>query len=193
MRKWNDDPFTKKARKENYEARSVYKLQEIQKRDRVLDNARAILDLGAAPGSWSQFCLEIAPKANVFAIDLSPIHISNPRLKFLEGDIEQVDMAQLIAPVTQVDVVLSDMAPKTTGIASVDVARSTELVALALRVADHLLAPKGNMVAKLFMGESLKTVEAAFIARFDTTRLFRPESTRKQSKEIFLIGKSRRA
>lgn len=191
MRKWNDDPFTKKARKENYAARSVYKLQEIQSRDHILDRAKAILDLGAAPGSWAQYCLEISKDSRIFAIDLSPINFSDPRLKFIQADVEQADILELITPLKSVDVVLSDMAPNTTGIASVDVERSSELVMMALNVADKFLAAGGNMVAKLFMGASLKQIEKEFRDRFEATRLFRPESTRKQSKEIFISGKRR--
>src|SRR3990167_6550382 len=114
MRKWNDDPFTKKARREHYEARSIYKLQEVQEREGVLDKAQAILDLGASPGSWVQYCLKHSATATVFAVDLSAINVQHDRLHFLQADIAAADIAQLIAPNAAVDVVLSDMAPKTT-------------------------------------------------------------------------------
>ncbi len=193
MRNWNDDPFTQKARRENYEARSVYKLQEIHKKDGILAGAKLILDLGAAPGSWTQYCLEVAPSATVFAIDLSPLHVSDSRIRFAQQDIEGMDFLQFISPNPTVDIVLSDMAPKTTGIRSVDADRSTELALGALRISDQVLALGGHCVVKIFMSESLKSIESEFRKRFHNTRLLRPESTRKQSREIFVVGKSKMA
>ena len=192
MRSWNDDPFTKRARREHYEARSVYKLKEIQKRDRILDGVNSILDLGASPGSWTQYCLEERPQAKLFAIDLNPMGFSNDRVKFLQAGINDANIAELINPLSTVDLVLSDMAPHTTGIASVDVDRSTELVLVALQIADRFLVQGGGFVAKLFMGASLKSIQTELQNRFQTTRIIRPEATRKQSREIFLSGKDKR-
>ena len=192
MRSWNDDPFTQKARRENYGARSVYKLKEIQKKDRILEGVNSILDLGASPGSWSQYCLEERPLATIYAIDLKPLEFSHARIKFLQTDINEANITDLINPLKAVDLILSDMAPNTTGIATVDVERSTELVLMALQIVGQFLAPNGSFVAKLFMGDSLKSIQAEVQKRFLTSRLLRPEATRKQSREIFIVGKNRR-
>ena len=188
MRRWNDDPFTKKARDENFAARSVYKLEEIHRRERVLQNAKLVLDLGAAPGSWTQYCLKTLPQAEIIAVDLSPLTVKDPRVTFFQEDIESVTLDAAVAG-RPVDVVLSDMAPKTSGIPASDVALSFELAAMAVRACDRFLRRGGNFVAKLFMGESDKEFEALLKARFEEVRLLRPESTRKHSREIFFIGK----
>lgn len=189
MRKWNDDPFTKKARKENFEARSVYKLEEIDRRENVLKGAKLVVDLGAAPGSWTQYVLRKLPNVQVIAVDISPLNVQDPRLVFFEESIETVDLSAYPGA----DVVLSDMAPKTSGVHDRDVALSFELATMALETAKRLLKPGGNFVVKLFMGESFEDYQKAMKAAFESVRNLRPESTRKQSREIFLIGKGLRA
>jgi len=188
MRNWNDDPFTKKARAENYEARSAYKLEEIHKRDKILSGAKLVIDLGAAPGSWTQYCLRTLPQTRVIAIDLASIRVSDPRLTAIEKPIEEVDFAGVLGA-DRPDVVLSDMAPKTTGIHDVDVAASYELATLALETAVKWLKPGGHFVAKLFMGDSFEEFDRALRNHFGEVKKLRPESTRKQSREIFFIGK----
>jgi len=188
MRKWQDDPFTRKARRENFEARSVYKLDEIDKREKVLTGANLILDLGAAPGSWTQYCLKQRPSAKVVAIDLSPVNVSDPRLHFIQSDIEAVDLSPFFQE-RKADVVLSDMAPKTSGIHDRDVALSFELAQMALNSAYKWLKPGGNFVVKLFMGGSFEEFNREVKKAFTSVKLLRPESTRKHSREIFFIGK----
>ncbi len=190
MRGWNDDPFTKKARKENFEARSVYKLDEIDRRERLLQGAKRVLDLGAAPGSWIQYCLRKLPEVKIIAVDLTAIQIKDPRLTFIQGSIEEVDFSapDLLAG-AKADVVLSDMAPRTSGIHDRDVALSTELAELALQTARKHLKPNGNFAVKLFMGDTFEGYHAQLKLAFTSVRVIRPESTRKQSREIFLIGK----
>lgn len=189
MKRWNDDPFTKKARSENFAARSVYKLEEIDKKEKILAGAVRIVDLGASPGSWSQYVVRTSPKAQVFALDLNPLEFSHPRVTFVQGDIETVDIAGLIGP-EKADLVLSDMAPKTSGIATRDTALSFELATMALEVAKKHLRPGGHFVVKLFMGEDFETYRANLRAVFTTVSLLRPDSTRKHSREIFFTGKS---
>lgn len=188
MRRWNDDPFTKKARRENFQARSVYKLEEIDKRERVLQGAKVILDLGASPGSWTEYCLRKLPQARIVAVDLSPLNVEDPRVTFLQTSIEGLDLTPAIGP-GPVDVVLSDMAPKTSGIHDRDVALSFELATLALEAARQHLKKGGNFVVKLFMGDSFEAYHRTVKAEFDSVRLLRPESTRKHSREVFFIGK----
>ena len=190
MRSWNDDPYTKKARKENYEARSVYKLEEIEKREKIFKGVKTVLDLGAAPGSWSQYCLQRVPKVGgkVIAIDISPIHISDERLVFLQKSIETVDLTPHV-PQGLVDLILSDMAPKTSGIHTSDVAQSFELATLAYQCCVKFLKPKGSFVSKLFMGDSFEDYHKLLKANFGQVRLLRPDSTRKHSREIFFVAK----
>jgi 23S rRNA (uridine2552-2'-O)-methyltransferase len=188
MRKWNDDPYTKKARAEDYEARSVYKLEEIDKREGVMRGARNILDLGAAPGSWTQYCLRHIKSANIWAIDLSPLNITDERLKFVQASIYDFDIPKWVGDL-RMDVVLSDMAPKTTGIHEADVAGSLELALKAFQAASSCLKENGNFVVKVFMGDGFEGYRDFVKTRFSQVRLLRPDSTRKHSREIFLIGK----
>lgn len=188
MRKWNDDPFTKKARRENYEARSVYKLEEIDRREKILSGVKRVLDLGASPGSWTQYCLRKLPQGKIFAVDLAPLRVTHPNLVFVEKPIEEIDFPSLLGE-EKVDLVLSDMAPKTSGIHDRDVALSTELATLALETARTHLKPGGGFVAKLFMGETFEEYHQALKSAFSSVKLLRPESTRKHSREIFFIAK----
>lgn len=189
MRGWNDDPFTKKARREDFAARSVYKLEEIDRRERILKGARLVLDLGAAPGSWTQYCLKAYSAARVVAVDLSPLQLpSDPRLTFLHGSIEHVDLAGALGG-AKADVVLSDMAPKTSGQSFRDVALSIGLAELAFEMAKRHLKPGGNFAVKIFMGEGFEEYRAMVRKHFEEHSLLRPSSTRKHSREIFLSAK----
>src|SRR5262245_19458143 len=137
MKKWHDDPFTKKARQENYEARSVYKLEEIDKRERVFQGVKTVIDLGASPGSWTQYCLKKVPSSGkIIAIDLQPLNFSDPRVTFVQESIETVDLTVHMGT-EKADLVLSDMAPKTSGAHERDVALSFELASLALSCAER--------------------------------------------------------
>ena len=189
MRNWNDDPFTKKARQENYEARSIYKLQEIDKRERLFSGVKRVIDLGAAPGSWTQYCLEKLPKeSKIVACDLSPLGFQNDRVIFLQESIEAADIAGAMGG-EKADLVLSDMAPKTSGQHDRDAALSLELATMALNTAEKHLKRGGNFVVKVFMGSGFEEYQKLLKSKFEKVNLLRPESTRKQSREIFFIGK----
>jgi 23S rRNA (uridine2552-2'-O)-methyltransferase len=184
-RSWNDDPFTKKARKEDFLARSVYKLAEIDQKENLVRSCKTIVDLGASPGSWSQYCLKQNPTCKIFAIDLQPLEFQDARLNFLQESIETVKFENWIPE--KVDLVLSDMAPKTSGIADRDSYLSYELSTLALETATKLLKPNGSFIVKLFMGSEFKDYEKCLKSHFSKIRFLRPESTRKNSREIFCI------
>ncbi len=189
MGNWGDDPFTKKAKRENYEARSIYKLEEIDKREKLFSGVKSVVDLGASPGSWTQYCLKkLNAPAKIVSVDISPLGFSDPRVIFLQESIETVDLTPHIAG-GKVDLVLSDMAPKTSGQHDRDVALSTELAELALVTAQKFLKPGGGFVVKLFMGDSFEAYHKTLKKHFETVRILRPESTRKHSREVFLIGK----
>jgi len=187
------DFYFKKAKAENYAARSVFKLEEIDRRHRILKPADKILDLGAAPGSWSQFASKkVGPKGRVLGIDLQPIKLTIPNAVFVTGDMRQLDLEALLkeyefSPPFQV--VLSDMAPKTIGVRITDQMRSFELCMIAIEVARKYLAPHGHFVCKLFNSGEFEEVRSELRKYFKQVEVLRPQSTRKESKEVFLIGK----
>lgn len=187
--KWADH-YTKKARNENYPARSVYKLMEIQQRFQVIKKNVKVLDLGCAPGSWLIHAAEIAgPSGRAVGIDLKPVDAALPaNAVAYTGDIFEMDPALSEAVGREYDVVLSDMAPATTGRKDIDAIRSFALCEAALRVASELLAVKGNFVCKIFQGPEFKDFENQVKSRFDQYRIFKPDSCRKSSKEIYIIG-----
>lgn len=191
MRSWNDDPFTKKARREDYAARSVYKLEEIDRRERVLSGAKLVVDLGAAPGSWTQYVIRQLPTAQVVAIDLKPLEVEDPRVTSIVGSIEDTHLEEKLAG-RKADVVLSDMAPQTSGIVDIDIMASMELVLMALNACERHLRYGGHFVAKLFMGAGIEDFEKLVRKRFQSVRMLRPEGTRKHSREIFFIAKGYR-
>lgn len=186
------DYYFHKAKKENYAARAVFKIQEIDERFHLLKPGYKVLDLGAAPGSWSQYASKkVGPQGRVLGIDLQPIKITLPNAVFITADMRDLDLDKVmtdhgIAP--PFDVVLSDMAPKTTGIRITDQARSLELCELALRTAERFLRPRGHFVAKLFHSDEFEGFRDELRKRFQKVEVLRPKSTRKESKEIFLIA-----
>jgi 23S rRNA (uridine2552-2'-O)-methyltransferase len=183
------DSFTKAAKAQGYPARSVFKLEEIDRRVRLLRPGQRVLDLGAAPGSWSLYAAKkIAPKGQLLAIDLTEIRSSlGPNATFVQGDalsIANEDLARF-APY---DVVLSDMAPATSGSKVADQARSFELFDRAVDVAAALSAPGGAFVGKLFMSDEFVKARDKLRKLYDEVRNIRPEGTRSQSSEVFLVG-----
>ncbi len=190
------DYYFQKAKKENFAARSVFKLQEIDERFKILKSSYKVLDLGAAPGSWSQYASQVVgPSGRVLGIDIQPIKLTIPNVQFITADMRELDLAATmekagIAP--PFDVVLSDMAPKTTGIRVTDQARSLELCDLALSVAEKYLRPRGHFVAKLFHSEDFEDFRNRLRERFQRVEVLRPKSTRKESKEIFFIAMTKK-
>ncbi len=186
------DHFFKKAKAEDYLARSVYKLQEIDEKYKIIRNSDIIVDLGASPGSWSQYCLKhIGQNGRLIGIDLTEVTvIKDPRYIFYHEDIFRMNWPEELAKlnVEKLDVVLSDMAPKTTGIKLTDQVRSLELCQMALQFSADYLRPGGKFVCKLFNSEQFKEFQTAMKKQFKRVEAMKPDSTRKISKEIFLIG-----
>lgn len=183
------DSRTKQARSEGYPARSVFKLKEIDSRVQLIRPGQRVLDLGAAPGSWSLYASErVGVAGRVIAIDLQPIlQQFGPNVTVLQGDALTVgsEVLELAAPY---DVVLSDMAPKTSGSKVRDQALSFELFMRALEVAKAYGKPGSNFTGKLFMSADFQAAKLALVRAFETTRVIRPEGTRQQSSEVFLVG-----
>lgn len=187
------DSFTKAAKAQGYPARSVFKLEEIDRRVRLLKSGQRVLDLGAAPGSWSMYAAKkIAPSGKLLAIDLSEIQGSlGPNAQIVQGDALSLTN-EALATFAPYDVVLSDMAPSTSGSKVADQARSFELFMRAVEIARALGAPGGAFVGKLFMSEDFIKAREALRALFNEVRTIKPEGTRASSVEVFLIGQDRK-
>lgn len=188
------DRFTVAAKKAGFPARSVFKLEEIDRRARLLRPGQRVLDLGAAPGSWALYAAEkIGRRGKLLAMDLKPLTVAlPPQATFVQGDALALDDAALAA-FAPYDVVLSDMAPSTTGNRLTDQTRSHELFMRALAVAVALGAPGSCFVGKIFMGEDLPLARAELRRHYAKERLMRPEGTRTVSYELFVIGQEKRA
>jgi len=190
------DFYFLKAKKENYVARSAFKIEEIDQKFKVIKPGMKVLDLGAAPGGWSQYCSKkVGEKGRILGLDLTPIKLTLPNAVFVEADMREFDVGDALkahgfAP--PFDVVMSDMAPKTTGIRVTDQARSVELCDIALQTAERFLKPKGTFICKLFHSDEFEDFRARLRARFEKVELLRPKSTRKESKEIFFVALSYR-
>jgi 23S rRNA (uridine2552-2'-O)-methyltransferase len=186
------DYFFQKAKKENYAARSVFKLQEIDEKFKILKPGYKVLDLGAAPGSWSQYASEkVGKQGRIIGIDLQAIKLTLPNAVFVTADMRDHDLDKTmteagVAP--PFDLVMSDMAPKTTGIRVTDATRSVELCELALATAEKYLRARGSFIAKLFHSDEFEGFRKLLRDRFGRVEVLRPKSTRKESKEIFFIA-----
>ncbi len=190
---WQDH-YTRQAKKENYPARSVYKLQEMQKKYRLMRPGQRVLDLGCAPGSWLLFAAkQVGANGRVVGVDLKPVTDKiPPQAKVYTGDVfdsEAIFWEEEGAPF---HLVMSDMAPATTGNRSVDAARSYNLSEKALDIAMTRLLPGGNFVCKIFQGEDFERFVQATRKLFQQCKIFKPQSCRKSSKEIYIIGLNRK-
>jgi 23S rRNA (uridine2552-2'-O)-methyltransferase len=185
------DHYFHKAKKDHFLARAVYKLDEIQKRYHLLKPGNRVLDLGAAPGSWLQLTSAVVgPKGTVIGIDLKTIDHSFPgNVIVLQRDIVEPGFAEeLVVEYSPFDVVLSDMAPATSGIRVADSARSALLFEQALRVARMTLKENGHFLAKIFQGTDFHGLLQEVKGAFKQVKVVRPAATRKQSKEVYILG-----
>lgn len=187
------DRHTLAAKAAGYPARSVFKLEEIQQRYRLFKPGQRVLDLGAAPGSWSLYASKlVGPAGKVLAVDLSEISEAlPPNVSVRQLDVFSAERA-VLAEHGPYDVVLSDMAPRTSGNKSRDQALSYDLCVRALAVADELGGAGSHFVAKLFMCAEFGDLKRAITARYSECRVVRPEATRSQSTEVFLVGLKRK-
>ncbi len=184
------DRFHQKAKREGFLARAVYKLQEIDDKHHVFDGGHRVLDLGCAPGSWLQYARQqIGDRAVLVGLDRGPLPKPPPGARLLVGDVMTIETNELLGDQRAFDVVLSDMAPDTSGIRSMDQARSEALFERALEIAVEVLAPGGNFVGKLFQGPDFKKLTEAVRARFTTMKTMKPASSRQISIEQYVIGK----
>lgn len=189
-----EDHYTRRARQEDFPARSVYKLQEIQAKFKILRPGQRVLDLGCAPGSWLKYAAQqVGPGGRVVGVDRQPVTIRlAPQVQTLEADILDPDPASRAVWEGPFDVLLSDMAPATTGQRGVDAARSLALCEAALAAAVRCLTVGGHFVCKIFQGPGFEDFTEAVRRRFTQVKIYKPRSTRKASKEIYIIGLGRK-
>jgi 23S rRNA (uridine2552-2'-O)-methyltransferase len=189
------DRFFHKAKEENFAARSVYKLQEIDQRFKIFKPGALVLDLGCSPGSWSQYASQkIGGNGRVLGVDLKSVTVSLPNATFIEADLRDLKLEDVFVAngfVPPFDLVISDMAPNTTGIKSADQARSFELCELSVDIAERFLKPGGHFVTKFFHSNDFEALRKQIQGRFKKVEIVKPDATRSISKEIFFVGISR--
>ncbi len=187
------DNRTQEAKAKGYPARSVFKLQEIDKRTQLFKGGMHVIDLGAAPGSWSLYASQkVGQNGRVLAIDLQEIaQRFDKNVVVVQGDAFDVS-SEVLSTFAPYDVVLSDMAPRTSGVKLRDQAGSFELYLRALEVGATLGKPGSTFVAKLFMGPDFDEAVAQTKVHYSKVRVIRPEGVRQVSKEIFIVGQGKR-
>jgi 23S rRNA (uridine2552-2'-O)-methyltransferase len=189
-----EDHYSRRAQKERFPARSVYKLKEIQLKYGLIQKGDKVLDLGCAPGSWLLYAAELTGcNGAVVGIDMKPVTVPlPPHVKVYSGDLLALNENPLDAFKTRFNVILSDMAPATTGNRTTDSARSYELCRAALTIAQNRLVSGGAFVCKIFQGEAFQIFVDAVKKNFLKFKLFKPQSSRKASREIYIIARGKR-
>nr|NJM04579.1 RlmE family RNA methyltransferase [Desulfobacula sp.] len=186
-----EDHLTRRARAENYPARSVYKLEEIQNKFKIMKKNDQVLDLGCAPGSWLLYAAKtVGAGGRVLGLDLSPVDIRLPEnAEAVQENVLNLENSGLVDDHTRFNVVLSDMAPSTSGRKDVDAVKSYELCCMAFAAAEKYLSPQGHFVCKIFQGNEFAEFQKKVRSAFKESKIFKPDSCRKQSKEIYIIAK----
>jgi 23S rRNA (uridine2552-2'-O)-methyltransferase len=187
-----NDEYVQRAQREGYRSRAVYKLAEIQASEALLRRGARVVDLGAAPGGWSQYAARIVgPTGRVIATDLLAMD-AIPGVDFVQGDFREEDVLQAVLALlggARVDLVLSDMAPNMAGIDAVDQPRALYLAELALEFCDRVLAPGGDVLLKLFQGAGFQELVQGTRRRFGRVTLKKPKASRARSPEIYLLAR----
>ena len=195
------DPYVRLAQKEDYRSRAAYKLKEMDEEAGLIKSGQVVVDLGASPGSWSQYVVrkmgrrDGEVRGEVIGIDMLPMEAIHG-VRFLQGDFrEEAVLAQFEAMLggRKADVVLSDMAPNLSGIASADAARMEDLLDMALDFAQTNLKPDGSLLVKCFNGLGYNDILAKFRAQFRSVALKKPKASRNQSSEVYLLGRMLKA
>lgn len=186
------DPYVKRAQQEGYRSRAAYKLLELQEKDKLFSPGMVVVDLGASPGGWSQTAAKLVGRqGRIFALDILPME-EIKGVEFIQGDFtDEVVCQHLLEKIqgTQVDLVISDMAPNISGISGVDNPRSIYLAELALDFARQVLKPGGNLLLKLFQGEGFDSFLAALRKMFGSVSVRKPPASKARSAEVYLVAK----
>ncbi len=186
------DPYVQQARRDGWRSRAVYKLEQIDQKEKLLRPDMVCVDLGAAPGSWSQYVMEkLKGRARIVAIDLLPMD-ALPNVQFIQGDINDDKIfEELLRSVGAdgADLVMSDIAPNISGTRAVDQPRSMYLVELALDLARRVLKPRGNFICKVFQGAGIDEFVADARNSFERVRVMKPKASRAGSREVYLVAR----
>lgn len=189
-RRHRKDSYFRRARQKGYRARAVFKLEEIDDKIHLLNPGDRVLDLGCAPGSWLQYCAtKVGPRGTLVGIDRDELKQPLADVRIIVGDVTEIDPAELLGDLQAFDVVLSDMAPNTTGVRHIDQARSELLFERALDIAEATLATGGSFVGKLFQGPAFPELVARCRDRFSAVKIIKPRGSRSQSIEQYLTGR----
>ncbi len=198
-RSWRErqerDPYVQAARREGWYSRAAFKLKEIDEKEKLLRPGMICVDLGAAPGSFSQYIAEtLGGRVRIIAVDLLPMQ-AVPGVEFIQGDFTEASVLEQLLETLgddKVDLVLSDMAPNLSGTKAVDQPRSMYLAELALDLATRVLKRNGDFLCKLFQGEGTEAFIAEVRARFDRVRVMKPAASRPGSSEVYLVARNYR-
>jgi 23S rRNA (uridine2552-2'-O)-methyltransferase len=189
------DPYVKRAHDEGWRSRAAFKLEEIQRSDRLLKPGMTVIDLGAAPGGWSQYVARFLDgRGRVIAMDILDMP-SIPGVEFLQGDFNDdavIERLMALVGATKVDLVLSDMAPNMMGIADVDHDRSMQLVELAVDFASRTLRPGGDFLTKVFQGRGFEPLIKQLRGSFESVKLRKPKASRSRSAELYVLARGYR-
>ena len=191
-----DDEYVKRAQREGYRSRAVYKLEEIQQKDRLIRPGMTLIDLGAAPGGWSQYAARLlAGKGRIIALDILPMEPLDG-VEFLQGDFtedEPLDLLMETLGGERVDLVMSDMAPNISGMGAVDQPRSMYLAELATDFAGNVLRKSGDLLFKAFQGEGFDDLIRTLRAQYRLVRIRKPRASRPKSREVYVLARHYRA
>lgn len=187
-----NDEFVKKSQQEGFRSRAIYKLKEIQEKDHILKPHYRVIDLGAAPGGWSQYAASIVgEQGRVVASDILPID-PLPFVEFVQGDFREDDVLEELLQTLgndKADVVISDMAPNVSGMLAVDQPRAMYLCELALDMARQVLKPNGTFLVKMFQGEGSDAYIKDVRSSFKSVKIRKPQASRPRSREVYVLGK----
>lgn len=189
-----DDEYVKRAQREGYRSRAVYKLEEIQQKDRILKPGTTVVDLGAAPGGWSQYAARLLQgRGRIIALDILPME-PLPGVEVLQGDFREDDALAALVDILQgkpVDLVMSDMAPNISGMGAVDQPRSMYLVELAVDFAAKVLGRNGDLLFKAFQGEGFDALLRDLRGEYRKVLIRKPRASRPRSREVYVLAKGR--
>lgn len=187
------DEFVLEAQKAGWRSRAVFKLEEIQKRDKLVKQGMTVIDLGAAPGAWSQYVVrEVGHRGRVIALDILPMD-TLADVEIITGDFREDETLQTLRETlngSPVDLVLSDMAPNMSGVEAVDQPRAMYLAELALELAREVLKPGGDMLVKVFHGAGFEELRRDMQAVFGTLSSRKPKASRPRSREVYLLARN---
>ncbi|WP_319381385.1 23S rRNA (uridine(2552)-2'-O)-methyltransferase RlmE [Thiomicrorhabdus sp.] len=190
-----DDHYVLKAKQEGWRSRAVYKLQEIDEKDKLFKPGMCVVDLGAAPGGWSQWTTQkLGAQGEVFALDILPVE-PFAGVTFIQGDFREDEVYQNLLDALDgrsVDVVMSDMAPNMSGNKGVDIPRAMYLVELCVELADQVLKPGGDLLMKVFQGEGYNELMIDLRGKYQKVITRKPQASRARSKEIYLLARNKK-